>query len=567
MENEDRNFSFIRDKYLLILVSFLALLSVVFLSSRFSFFSLSLAVLFAFFSFSYSSASFFSAWKDRQRGKSLLEKVFSSLPLLSGLIISSLFSIVLVARLLSFEAGGFISFFLLLPVSVIIRYAFAHLLPFSGIGSDEMRMRKIGGILTLFLSALLYPFFFLMLRDVEISLFPLGYSGKEGLFSSLVSLNMNFDESVDAIFLLSGRGEIPFSFVVLSFFLLFLEGGILFFVTTWTYEFLSYLSEREVKHDARGILKGILFSSFNLVSVIVLTFFLFSLGNSERVNGFLASSGLLVRENIDGVVVRAGTLDLLQAEKVRIEGETEEELVALVGKYFDDLEKDVDEYLDWYYSIPSQYEQIASMIAGAVRGDVEKSVETLMRGKMEEYISPDVDLLEESGRIIAEKEEELQNSYEKIISERSVEGSSGGLSIEFDYDLKDRALALAPDPVLSLPLTLSASAAGGIATGVVVSSIVEKAFSTAISRNAVQVVSKSIGSKAISSGVSAGLTLVNPVIGVLAGIGSALVIDGIITNIDEALNREEYKKAIMSSINDERANLLNKIKESFEGIT
>lgn len=234
---------------------------------------------------------------------------------------------------------------------------------------------------------------------------------------------------------------------------------------------------------------------------------------------------------------------------------------------FAQMELNVDDFLDWYYSLGGEIARIGSLLVGEIEPFLaDKLQETVMQGAA-------LDEMETALRQLLTTHPEVLAAYEadvtRILQARRVETPAA------DFDVVatgSRATLLPPvvdfDPV-AVQGRLLTSAGGGALAGVIGATVVKKvigktAFKTAAQAVGKLVVSKSAGALA-GAGAGAGTgavigsvvpgfgTAVGAAVGgLIGGIAAGLAVDAVLIELDEWVNRNEFRQQILDAIAEAR---------------
>lgn len=238
--------------------------------------------------------------------------------------------------------------------------------------------------------------------------------------------------------------------------------------------------------------------------------------------------------------------------------ETRDALTPLINDAFDARLANVDSYLDWYYSLPADYERLAQFFTG--------TIEDGMRDQLEAQINDEVDdselvsLLENYMKQADALEKELLEE----LSEYKLVDVPEWL-IEVKGDLTEDFLSAPLEPTqsfLSSCERMGLSLASGVIAGFTAKFITGKVLAKPFFSKIVTRLLTALGSRtAINVITTTGGTVIAPVVGTAAGIvgGTAVGIatDFLLLKADEAMNREGYKEEIVAAIEEGRAEMLS----------
>lgn len=255
-----------------------------------------------------------------------------------------------------------------------------------------------------------------------------------------------------------------------------------------------------------------------------------------------------------------GLNELLESTRQQSEelfANAKDTLVPLINQSYDARVANVDKYLDWYYSIPGDYERLFNMITGSVEDFVTDQFEA----KIEEGI--DDSQLEAEWSTLVQQSQQLESSAQEALANYKIEGVPEWLvTVKGFLDQDSFATAQGPThKFLETEQRLALSGAGGVATGVLAKKLVTKAIQSKACQNIISKLVSTLGVRSASTviGGAAG-TAAGPLgtaAGVAAGGAIGLGIDALLLNIDEMQNREPYKAELIATIESERAEMLS----------
>jgi hypothetical protein len=246
----------------------------------------------------------------------------------------------------------------------------------------------------------------------------------------------------------------------------------------------------------------------------------------------------------------------------------EEELLAEADRIFAAYEANVDGYLDWYYSLSSEYARLAAMAAGEAEG--------FLAFNLERVLSAGVDA---SGldRVAARFREAARRYDLDALLDRYREDSPVAPRVLLNFTGLGFASIVSPPQFLPIVQRRGVSAAvglaGGVAAGIAVKRLADRvarklAFKLASRALAKATAGRAAGAAAgLAAGVGAGAaagalagtavvpgpgTVAGGVLGVLGGVAAFFVTDWLLLELEEAVTRDEFRTAIMNSIADMR---------------
>lgn len=223
-------------------------------------------------------------------------------------------------------------------------------------------------------------------------------------------------------------------------------------------------------------------------------------------------------------------------------------LTDLINKSFDKRLDNVDGYLDWYYSLPADYQRLLSMITGST----EEFVADQFTKKIEDGI-------DDSG--IDKKLDEFTQQIDKYRAKAEKEIAAcelGGVPswiVETKENLGDDFLSdsfVSAKPLLDVAGRTAISGAAGFGAGVLTRAVAKPFFDKFVEQISSKLVSRAAGS---AVGGAAGTGIAGPLgtaAGIAAGAAVGVGVDALLVNIDEWQHRDEYKAEIVQSIEDQR---------------
>ena len=121
-------------------------------------------------------------------------------------------------------------------------------------------------------------------------------------------------------------------------------------------------------------------NNYFFISLIViftgLQFCLYKICTYKNLAKITIDKTTLITEKVENEVYRIGTSAKCILLEETFTAETKEELENEVNNYFDEMEENVDKYLDWYYSLDREYSELYTYVIGIIEDQVEeKAVE------------------------------------------------------------------------------------------------------------------------------------------------------------------------------------------------
>ena len=248
-----------------------------------------------------------------------------------------------------------------------------------------------------------------------------------------------------------------------------------------------------------------------------------------------------------------GLIDETKAKSADLSQEARETLVPLINESFDARLNNVDSYLDWYYSLPADYERLVTMVTG--------TVEDYVAGQFTSKIGEGVD--------DTQLDDQLANFTEQANALKAdFEAGLEGYKLEDVPDwLVTAKEALAsfqmPEPTQKLidaGARLGLGAGTSLATGTVAKQVTKKALGKPFITEVVKRITSALSSRGVGAAVGGVLgTAAGPVgtaAGVVAGTAAGVGVDFGLLKLDELMNRDQYRQEIVDTIEEDRAELL-----------
>tara|TARA_Y100000588_G_scaffold1372_1_gene1876 strand:- start:29654 stop:31213 length:1560 start_codon:yes stop_codon:yes gene_type:complete len=300
----------------------------------------------------------------------------------------------------------------------------------------------------------------------------------------------------------------------------------------------------------------------------------------ERIEDIIGRGIKPVVNIFDGTDYRyyeTGTPDSIQATTfealvtIRL---SKKQLEGQIDHAFDNIELNVDNYLDWYYSLSGEYGRLAKMLFNELDAYmIEKLDEHLKQGDAFKRVEIALNetLTNHKNALI-----KYNNTVQNILkNNRIIQTDSTEYQVVKTIELKNLILPLSHQDVIGFEQRLRASsgvgAATGVVTGVAVKGILEKAASKGTLKMAAKALSKVIFSKTASGiGGLIGATIgsIIPVVGTAAGavVGgtvTALIagvsVEMIMIELEEKMSREDFKKDMLLAIEEAKFEFKQKI--------
>jgi len=241
---------------------------------------------------------------------------------------------------------------------------------------------------------------------------------------------------------------------------------------------------------------------------------------------------------------------------------------SLLDRYFDQMEGNVDAYLDWYYSLVGEYSRIFNMLIGEICGYMqEKLVQYLQKGaKVQEINHKMEQALAQHQQVM----EEYDQTREQILAQRKIKKPQGAYKVAEESSLEVTMAPLSQEDAIPFSTRMGAS---GAATLVVSSLVVKKVLTKKSVKIAIKTgakkLAKVVASKAASSagGTAVGATVGGTIGSFIPGPGTALgaaiggvagamlagiSVDAMLLHLEEIVSREEFKAKLVQAIEQTR---------------
>lgn len=298
--------------------------------------------------------------------------------------------------------------------------------------------------------------------------------------------------------------------------------------------------------------------------------------NPETINEIHASQQTVIQtvEMIGNEYYKPGTAG--QIEQAYLDSLSQ--LEASIGKLrettdtgFKQMADNVDDYLDWYYSLPGEYERIVALATGVLENWMaEKLQNYLMKGNAFGPVQQSIEEVLKNNQQL--RAEHLQK-VDQILAENRIEPTHDS-QLEIIRHASLNALKEPPAHSVIVNLENRMLISGGIGTagaitGAIAGKITAKVAGKGVIKLGAQALIKVTAGKAVSAlgGAAAGAATGMAVGSIIPGIGTAIgaAIGGIIGGItiglaveklllmlEEAFSRDEFKRQILEAIEEER---------------
>lgn len=241
------------------------------------------------------------------------------------------------------------------------------------------------------------------------------------------------------------------------------------------------------------------------------------------------------------------------------------------GTGFQQMTDNVDAYLDWYYSLPGEYERIVALATGVLENWMAEKLQSyLMKGNVFGPVQQSIEEVLQSNQQL--RTEHMQK-VEQILVENRVERLDNS-QLEVVRHASLSALKEPPAHSVIVNLENRMLISGGIGTagaitGAIAGKITAKVAGKGIIKLGAQALVKVTAGKAVSAlgGAAAGAatgaalgsfipgigTAIGAAIGgIIGGITIGLTVEKLLLMLEEAFSREEFKLQILEAIEEER---------------
>jgi hypothetical protein len=277
---------------------------------------------------------------------------------------------------------------------------------------------------------------------------------------------------------------------------------------------------------------------------------------------------------IDGVYYDSDIIQAIADENKSIAKsltEVKAELKREVDNIFNGYNANVDEYLDSYYSLKSEYARLAFLVIG--------ELEQYMAFRLGEELSENVDtsgvdkILGRLNAIVSSVDlNKLKEKYRYngpvttkpllVFDSKSIGSSIGPSPIFLPKSLRMGVAALASLPAALAANRLIKKLEAKIVSKLIFKTAVKAVLKGAAARAAGYTVSTAAGAAA---GAAVGSVVPGPgtglgiVVGGLVGLGSAILADKLLLELEEVISRDDFRAELLNSIEEQRIQAHNMI--------
>lgn len=286
-------------------------------------------------------------------------------------------------------------------------------------------------------------------------------------------------------------------------------------------------------------------------------------------------------DKIDEFFFREGTLEQLDLARTQALQNVDASFALVeetATEAFIQMEKNVDIYLNWYYSLTAEYARIGTLLAGNLEEYMTANLEeTLMQGdvfrEVENAFNSALMNHEEAQRIY------LLSAQDIMAANRVEPAPEGSVETSRVATLSDILSPPVHQDILNFDKRMRLSgggAAAGAVGAVVISKVIAKVVGKSTLKLAATATIKVVTSKAVgsSAGAAAGAATGAAIGSVVPGLGTAIgavvggvigavavgvILDKALIEIEELISRDKFKTEIIEAIQDARVEFMKSL--------
>lgn len=271
---------------------------------------------------------------------------------------------------------------------------------------------------------------------------------------------------------------------------------------------------------------------------------------------------------IDGKTYDQEAVEMVLAdmagESSELTNRVQNTLVPLINASFDKRIENIDNYLDWYYSLSADYERVIRTFTGSL----EEGLKDQLAASLAEGI--DDSELNDEMQTCTELAAKLQEELETRLAACEVATVPDWLQKPAEFDPKRLMEIKQPsEKLMEDNQRIIASVGGGAVGGYIAKKVFDRVVGKEAIAKMVTTLARSLGVKTASSAIGGAAGSVAPVVGNAAGFvaGAAIGtgIDYALLKADEAQNRQAYHDEIAESIEQQRAETLAALPQAPQG--
>lgn len=245
----------------------------------------------------------------------------------------------------------------------------------------------------------------------------------------------------------------------------------------------------------------------------------------------------------------------LSGETSQLTNRVQNTLVPLVNAAFDKRIENIDNYLDWYYSLPADYERVIRVFTG--------SLEEGLRNQLSTSLSQGIDDsgLNDEMQACAEQAAQLQENLKNRLADCEVTNVPDWLQKPAEFNPQRLTEIQKPsEQLLEDSQRIATSVGVGAVGGFVVKKVVDRVVGEKAFAKMTTTLARSLGLKTASSAIGSVTGSIVPgagnVAGFVAGTAIGTGVDFAILKADEMQNRQTYHDEIAEIIEQQRAEVL-----------
>ena len=271
---------------------------------------------------------------------------------------------------------------------------------------------------------------------------------------------------------------------------------------------------------------------------------------------------------IDGKTYDQEAVEMVLAdmagESSELTNRVQNTLVPLINASFDKRIENIDNYLDWYYSLSADYERVIRTFTGSL----EEGLKDQLAASLTEGI--DDSELNDEMQTCTELAAKLQEELETRLAACEVTTVPDWLQKPAEFDPKRLTEIKQPsEKLMEDNQRIIASVGGGAVGGYITKKVFDRVVGQEAIAKMVTTLARSLGVKTASSAIGGAAGSVAPVVGNAAGVvaGAAIGtgIDYALLKADETQNRQAYHDKIAESIEQQRAETLAALPQAPQG--
>lgn len=274
-------------------------------------------------------------------------------------------------------------------------------------------------------------------------------------------------------------------------------------------------------------------------------------------------------ENIDGAIYAPGTIAKIEVAKAVTLGKLNVSRATMEGQIsraFDRMEQNVDGYLDWYYSLTSEYVRLAKLLTGQIEGYMEQKLsEHLQKGEAYKILADSLTTAASTSKAVMD---EYRGTVDEILTANRLDDEIKQTFVVRTMSMKEIYSTPVHLDAVALTARVSGGAIGASVGAGIGAAVTAKVVSKGVFKAAAKAVAELVAKKAagaamglIVGGVAGSVipaagTVVGGAIGGLIG---GVVVDAALLRLEESISREVFKQEIVIAIRDAREELNTKL--------